>query len=177
MLKGEKVELRSVTKADLQNQFKWRNEEGFASLAAGTDAFLYNNTPIEMMEKYYEKNLTTVDKKEGCAFSVYTLAEGEHIGNCDYRDVNIVTRTATIGLSIGEKGYWNHGYGADVVRTLVRHLFNHLNLRRVQLDTWSGNDRAIRAYQKCGFEIEGRLKENEYVDGEYYDTVLMGLLR
>lgn len=177
MLKGEKIELRPVTKADLNNQFKWRNNEEFANMAAGSEAYLYNNTPLEMMEAYYEKNLTTVDKNDGCVFSVYALHDGKHIGKCDYRDVNIITRTATIGLSIGEKDYWNQGYGSDVIKTLIRHLFNSLNLRRVQLDTWSGNERAIRVYQKCGFEIEGRLKENEYVDGKYYDTIIMGLLR
>lgn len=177
MLKGEKTELRPVTKEDLKNQYKWRNNEAIANLAAGSDSFQYNNTPLETMEAFYEKNLTTVDVQQGCVFSVYTLTDGKHIGKCDYRDVNLVTRTATIGLSIGERDYWNQGYGSDVIHTLVRHLFNSLNLRRIQLDTWGGNQRAIKSYEKCGFEIEGRLRENEYVDGAYYDTIMMGLLR
>lgn len=52
-----------------------------------------------------------------------------------------------------------------------------MNLERIQLDTWSGNEAAVHCYEKCGFQIEGRLRNNEYVDGAFYDTVLMGLLR
>jgi RimJ/RimL family protein N-acetyltransferase len=39
------------------------------------------------------------------------------------------------------------------------------------------NERAIQTFQKCGFVVEGILRQNEYVDGQYYDTVIMGLLR
>jgi RimJ/RimL family protein N-acetyltransferase len=177
LLTGEKIELRPVSRSDLKNQYQWRNLESFANLAAGSWSFSFNNTPLETMEASYEKNLTTVDKKEGCVFSIYTLDDEKHIGQCDYRDVNLVTRAATIGISIGDSNYWDHGYGTDAMRTLIRHLFRSMNLRRVQLDTWSGNHRAIKAYQKCGFIIEGRLRDNEYVDGSYYDTIVMGLLR
>ena len=54
---------------------------------------------------------------------------------------------------------------------------SRLGYQRVELDTWSGNERAIRSYQACGFQIEGRLRRGELVDGTYYDTILMGLLR
>jgi RimJ/RimL family protein N-acetyltransferase len=60
---------------------------------------------------------------------------------------------------------------------LLVHLFDGLGYQRVELDTWSGNERAIRAYRACGFQIEGRLRRSELVDGMYYDTILMGLLR
>ena len=69
------------------------------------------------------------------------------------------------------------GYGTDTLHALLRFLFLKMNLNRVQLDTWSGNTRAIRAYEKCGFVLEGRLRQNEYIDGQYHDTILMGLLR
>lgn len=107
MLKGKFVELRPVTKDDLKDQYRWRNDEAFANLAAGAESAFYNNTPLETMEAFYEKNLISVDEKDGCVFSVYTLQEGKHIGKCDYREVNMITRSAVIGLSIGEKDYRN----------------------------------------------------------------------
>lgn len=107
---------------------------------------------------------------------IYTL-DGELIGTADYRDVDPVKRSCTVGITIGKKEYWGQGYGTDAMKVLVRFLFERLNLRRIQLDTWGGNGRAIRSYEKCGFVIEGRLRENEYVRGEYFDTVIMGLLR
>jgi RimJ/RimL family protein N-acetyltransferase len=34
-----------------------------------------------------------------------------------------------------------------------------MKLHRVELNTWSDNKRAIRCYEKCGFRIEGILRE------------------
>jgi RimJ/RimL family protein N-acetyltransferase len=38
------------------------------------------------------------------------------------------------------------------------------------------NARAIRTYQKCGFVVEGREREAAFVDGIWYDDVMMGIL-
>lgn len=59
----------------------------------------------------------------------------------------------------------------------MAHLFAHLNLRRIQLDTWSGNERAVRAFTRLGFREEGRLREAVHGPDGYFDSVIMGLLR
>jgi len=38
------------------------------------------------------------------------------------------------------------------------------------------NARAIRAYQKCGFVVEGREREAAFVDGIWHDDVMMAML-
>ena len=38
------------------------------------------------------------------------------------------------------------------------------------------NLRAIRAYQKCGFVIEGREREPAFVDAAWHDDVMMAIL-
>ncbi|KGX84311.1 GNAT family N-acetyltransferase [Pontibacillus marinus] len=178
MLKGNLVELRPVKEDDLRNIHKWNNNEEVTRLGSGTNFAYQINNPHEALKTYYQKNLSEHNLLDhGQVFSVYTSATNEHIGKCDYRDLNFITRTATIGLLIGEKEYWGRGYGQDIIQTLVNHLFNDLNLKRIQLDTWSGNNQAIRLYEKCGFQVEGRLRQNEFVNGTYYDTVLMGLLQ
>lgn len=179
MIKGNRVELRPVTAEDMERFFIWRNDEEVAKWAAGSRAATYGNIPLESLQAMYAANVQTANRAENLhqnRFSVYSI-DGVHIGSCDYRDVNLVTRSATIGISIGAKDYWSKGYGSDAIHTLLRFLFLKLNLNRVQLDTWSGNIRAIRAYEKLGFVIEGRLRQNEYVDGQCYDTIMMGLLR
>ncbi|GIO70277.1 hypothetical protein J21TS3_50980 [Paenibacillus cookii] len=91
--------------------------------------------------------------------------------------MNIVSRRCTVGIGIGNKDFWGQGWGSDALKALIRYVFQTMNLRRVQLETWGGNARAIRAYEKCGFVIEGRLREHSYIDGQYVDTIVMGLLR
>jgi len=77
----------------------------------------------------------------------------------DYRDVDSIARSATVGITIGEKELWGQGYGTEALGLLVAFLFDYLNLRRVQLDTWSGNERAMRSFAKLGFREEGRLRQ------------------
>ncbi|MFC7322082.1 GNAT family N-acetyltransferase [Halobacillus campisalis] len=178
MLKGEIVELRPVSREDLAHLYRWANDEKLTQQGSGSSAALQNNNPKEAIEAHYENNLTSHDMwTHGKVFIVYTLATDEVIGKCDFRQVNPITRSAEIGLNIGERSFWGKGYGQDIIKTMLKHLFYTLNVRRVQLDTWSGNHQAIRLYEKCGFKHEGKLRQNEFIDGEYYDTVLMGLLR
>jgi RimJ/RimL family protein N-acetyltransferase len=75
------------------------------------------------------------------------------------------------------KEYWNNGFGTDAMKALVHYLFYTMNVNRIQLDTWSGNERAIRSYEKLGFVVEGRLRNDAFIDGKYYDTMIMGLLK
>ncbi|KGP73065.1 GNAT family N-acetyltransferase [Pontibacillus yanchengensis] len=178
MLIGKNVELRPVTKPDLQNVYRWNNDEDITRLGSGSEFAYQINNPLEAIEAHYEQNLTQHNLlTHGYVFSVYEKESSQHIGKCDFRDINVITRSATIGLVIGEKDYWGKGYGMDIIMTLAKHLFYDLNMERIQLDTWSGNHQALRVYEKCGFQLEGRLRSNEFVNGEYYDTIMMGLLR
>lgn len=51
-----------------------------------------------------------------------------------------------------------------------------MNLHRVWLRVYSNNVRAIASYEKCGFKREGVLRETRWINGRYYDTVMMGIL-
>ena len=59
---------------------------------------------------------------------------------------------------------------------MLDHAFRRLGLHRVGLSVFAFNERAIRAYQKAGFRIEGRLREAIWRDGHYVDEVQMGIL-
>lgn len=62
-------------------------------------------------------------------------------------------------------------------QNLLGYLFNECEYPKVELDTWDGNIRAIRCYEKCGFQIEGRLRGAKFIDGQPRDVILMGILR
>jgi RimJ/RimL family protein N-acetyltransferase len=54
--------------------------------------------------------------------------------------------------------------------------FKELNLHRIQLTVYSYNTRAIRMYEKLGFQLEGNYREYLLRDGQHYDMLLYGLL-
>jgi len=78
---------------------------------------------------------------------------------------------------IGEKNYWNQGYGTESITLLLKHGFETLNLNRIMLRVYEDNPRAIRCYEKAGFVHEGRLREARYFEGVYRDVMLMSVLR
>jgi RimJ/RimL family protein N-acetyltransferase len=52
-----------------------------------------------------------------------------------------------------------------------------MNINKVNLNVYSFNERAIASYVKCGFKVEGRLRQRIFRDGKYHDEVIMGILR
>jgi RimJ/RimL family protein N-acetyltransferase len=78
---------------------------------------------------------------------------------------------------IGEKEYWDQGYGTDAIETLLRYVFEELNMNRVYLIADERNTRAIHCYEKIGFRREGLLRQNRHKDGTYTNDVEMSLLQ
>lgn len=78
---------------------------------------------------------------------------------------------------IGDKSYWDKGYGTEVMGLLLSHGFDTLNLNRIYLRVYVSNPRAIRSYEKAGFTLEGRLREAVFQRGAYGDVLIMSALR
>lgn len=69
------------------------------------------------------------------------------------------------------------GVGTALMRAMVNLADGWLNLHRLELDVFVDNEAAVRLYQKFGFEIEGRLVDYGFRDGEYVDVFVMGRIR
>lgn len=68
-------------------------------------------------------------------------------------------------------------YCTEAIKLIQEFSFNKLNLNKLELEVRTYNNRAIHCYEKYGFVEEGRLQENFFTDGEYTDTLVMGILK
>lgn len=84
---------------------------------------------------------------------------------------------AFVGIGIGEQEFWGKGYGTDAMKVILRYAFKELSLRRVSLDTFEYNPRAIRSYEKSGFVHEGRMRDFLHREGKRWDLIFMGILK
>jgi RimJ/RimL family protein N-acetyltransferase len=84
---------------------------------------------------------------------------------------------AWVGIGIGDRDFWGSGYGTDAMGLILRYAFTELNLRRVSLEVFAHNPRAIRSYEKAGFRREGVIRSDCRRDGQRWDSVFMGILR
>lgn len=108
---------------------------------------------------------------------VIEVREGNQpIGVVGLENINWRDRQAEFGIIIGDPDFWGRGYGSDALRTLLKVGFHWFNLHRIFLHVVAENVRAIKAYEKCGFKHEGRLREAVFIEGVYHDLLVMSVL-
>lgn len=157
MLKGKKVYLRLLEIRDIAIIYNLCNEEKVKR---------FNSIPDEAEGKKVKlrKALSIINENNVL------------VGFITYKESNYCSNVYSIGVTIGSQ-FWNRGYGQDSINTLNKYLFEKLNAIRVELEVIKCNIRAISCYKKCGFIEEGIKRNKCYINGEYLDTIVMGILR
>lgn len=168
MIRGSKTCLRALRHDDLPHFVRWINDPE-------TRRFMMMRYPLSATEE--ENWWEGFVKRKGDHIFAIEAGDGTYIGNIGLHDIQPENRRALLGIIIGEKAYWGQGYGTDAIRAMLGWAFGYLNLHRVSLTVYAYNERAIRCYEKSGFRHEGSMRQARYVDGKYYDELVMGVLR
>lgn len=171
MIVGGKVRLRPIKREDLPCYVEW-----FADPEVRRYLAVYMPFSLTQEERWYEGLQERLERGDDVLLAIET-AEGVHIGNVGLHSINWKDRSTELGIVIGEKAYWNQGYGTDAIRTLLGLAFREMNLHRVFLRTDVDNARGIRCYEKAGFRREGTLREAVFKEGAYYDQYMMSILQ
>ncbi len=171
MYEGTLVRLRAYKKEDIDIVVKYINDEEVKKNTSPGIPYIYTR---EDEEKWYEANTALSDTY---SFAIETLKDSVYLGGCGINEVDWKNSKVVIGIFIGNKEYWNKGYGTDTVRVLIKFIFEQMNINKIKLNVYSFNERAIKCYEKCGFKTEGVLREEIYRDGKYHDEIVMGLLK
>lgn len=98
------------------------------------------------------------------------------LGSVRLDRVDLIDRRASFAIGLLKTENIGKGLGTEAARTILRYAFTDLNLHRVSLRVLAINGRAIRSYQKCGFQVEGRERQTAFLDGQWHDDLIMGLL-
>ena len=129
------------------------------------------------------QNITLHSEKEaierlmkGHNYAIVSNDLNELIGNCGLMNIDQLNRTAETGIFIGDKQYWNKGYGTEALNLLIDYGFRFLNLRNIMLNVYSFNERAVACYRKCGFMEIGRRRKALIRDLEVHDIIFMDIL-
>jgi len=164
-LYGGRIILRDKQSDDAENDYRWRSDPELARL----DAAIPLTMSFERYLKLFEDQMK-YPTPGSHHYSIDTL-DGRFIGNCMYYDMDTVNLEAELGIVIGDRDYWSDGYGYDAVTTLLDHMFNARNLKRVYLHTLEWNGRAQKSFSKCGFNAVRPVRRMAH------DFILMDVLR
>ncbi len=166
---GDRIALGPLRKDLVPTYARWMND--FEVI--GTLGARLRPMPLAAEESWYD---SIVAAGSEIYFTIYDRETLQPIGNTGLHQVDDHHRTAEFGIVIGEKAYWNRGYGTETARRMLEYGFGLVGLRNIWLSVYSYNHRAIRAYRRAGFHEIGRRREARYYNGEWHDIVLMDCL-
>lgn len=167
ILKGNKTILRPIRMSDAHRFFMWMSDPCVNKYTTRKNITLKE-------EKNWIKNLSK--RKTDKIFAIDTI-DKMHIGSIGLHHIKKQDKNTVLGIFIGDKNYWDKGYGRDSITTLLDYCFNKLKLHRMELSVYDYNKRAISLYKKLGFKTEGEKREHVFYKGKFYDEIQMGILR
>ena len=154
MITGGKVNLRDKKLSDARKDYKWQTDPELVQLDAAPLVTAHFSQYL-LDYSLQLRHLTSTMR----LFAVETL-DGEHIGNCTYYGVDETSGEVEVGIMIGDRNYWDKGYGTDAVVALANYIFLDMNLKRIHLKTLDWNKRARKCFQKCGFMPCGNINRD-----------------
>ncbi|MDH3944661.1 MAG: GNAT family N-acetyltransferase [Anaerolineae bacterium] len=172
MIYGDRIRFRAPEQEDLPVFVRWLNDP---EVRAGISLYLPMSLANE--EKWFRSMLERPQDEHPMCIECKEEGGWKLIGNCGFFEAQPIVRSAEFGIMIGEKDYWNKGYGTEAVQLLIKHGFETLNLNRISLRVFETNPGAIRSYEKAGFIQEGSHRQEHYQDGRFIDVIHMSILR
>lgn len=184
MIAGRSITLRPVAPSDLRQLRAWEQAPEVARWLTTTASAL---DARESPEQEYERLLRVPRVKllaiqtaaQTAAPAVDTATAGrdaaELVGLLRLHDLDLIHRNAQVRLFIAPDRQ-GRGYGGDALRTAARFCFEELGLHRLSLVVRADHERALRLYERVGFQVEGREREAAWSGGAWVDFVRMGLL-
>jgi len=109
-------------------------------------------------------------------YSIIDIETDALIGSCGFLEIDNLNQAAEIGIFIGDKKFWDKGYGTEAMALLMDYGFKALNLHNVMLRVFSFNERAIKCYEKIGFKTIGNRREALKRGDKTFDIIYMDIL-
>lgn len=170
VISSEYLRLRPLLKSDASLLYEWITDRSLVVL----NSSFYPVSELDH-ESWFERVMTR--RSDLVIFVIEDLKTGLAVGSCQLLNINWLFRSAELQIRIGKKDFQGRGFGSKAVQLLVQFGFKDLNLHRIYLHVFSSNERAINVYKKNGFVQEGVLKDAAYIDGEWINVIVMGLIK
>lgn len=167
---GQTLTIRTAIKEDALNLIYYISKIGGESnfLTFGENEF---DITVEKEEAIIESHMG-VDNK------LFIIAEIENkiVGSLNYSGGSRprTKHTGEFGVSVG-KEYWGLGIGEQLIKYMIDWGIERNVVKKINLRVREDNYVAIGLYKKLGFKNEGIITRDFYIDGEYYNSISMGL--
>jgi ribosomal-protein-alanine N-acetyltransferase len=170
MIEGKTIELRCIEHEDLPQIAEWRNQKEIRK-------YFFNKSLISMsaQEKWFERYLEDPSKE---IFTAVSKQTAKPVGMIGLYEIDANNHKAEIGSTmVGDPAMWGKGIAAEMIGLVLKYAFEDLNLNRIYAYAVEYNAGSVRVKEKCGFQVEGTLRQDHYANGRFYDVQLLGITR
>lgn len=162
------ITLRPLERSDLEHIMGWVNDPVIVS------NFGWFGKPVsrEEEQQYLERLLANPTDR---VYSVF--ADGEYLGQCGLHEIDGRNKHGRLSIIIGNKENWGQGYAPQMVEALLDKAFNELHLHKVWAMFLEQNKKNYHLFvEKCGFYVEGTLRQEYRRQGSYHDMIRIAML-
>lgn len=169
----DNIYLRPLTINDTEYIISWRNSPEIIQR-------LFNQEKLtrEMHLKFYKENVETgkyvqyiierIDASNICSYPV---------GTAFFKNIDLWNQKCEYGVFTKDLDEWKSEFGYIPTRLMIKKAFEEMNMNKVYVYVFSDNEEEINVYTKCGFKIEGELKQEIRANAEYKDVYYMAVLK
>src|SRR5262249_8246825 len=147
VLMGSTVKLRPPRPEDAAGRFRLGNDPEVRRMYGASRGDIRAIT-MEDAARWVQQ---LIDQDYAWIIEADDLVGHLRLDRVDFRD-----RRASLALGIDDRSRLGQGLGTQAIRLVQGYAFSSLKLHRLSVRVVAYNLRAIRAYEKCGFVIEGR---------------------
>ena len=168
VLTGPRIVLRDVADGDVEARFALGNTPAIIRMFGGD--------PAQVREITRDAAQAGVAAQRDEPHAWIIEDEGAMLGAIRLHTLNPADKRAQIAIGILDPDALGKGYGTEAMQVLAAHAFDTMGLHRLGCRVLDFNDRAVRAYEKVGFVVEGREREAALIGDAWHDDLIMGLI-
>jgi RimJ/RimL family protein N-acetyltransferase len=169
-LRGFTTDLRPLELADASTIYRGMNDpdnwQYLSSRGAFPKGIGFEEDWIREKQKPNNHDVT---------LGICLTATNDLIGTMGLHQIDYLSRTAVTGTVIYKSEHKNQGYGTDAKMALLRYAFEVLNLRLIESRAIAFNGRSARYSEKCGYQVDGRLRARHERKGGIHDELILSV--
>ncbi len=169
MLKYDNLFFRRPTMDDVDAIRDLKNNEKAALLLGGIHR-QYSSEDIENWINFHNNN------PEEVLLVVEDTTAGKLIGHVGLYKIDPIAKKTEYGILIADDNSRGKGYGTKCTSLMVEYAFIKLGMHKVTAEVLSENAASIAMFKKCGFSVDGCLRDDIFKNERYYDVLCMSIL-
>ena len=170
-IKGKFVTLRAIEMSDEKLLREMFNDPYIEKMVVG---WAY---PVSKVQQDSYMNKHFIAGEGGVLRLIIEDIDNKAVGTIILSEIDKKNGTASIGIKILGDENRSKGTGTDSIMALLRYCFDELRLNRICTTFLDYNKPSQATFKKCGFQIEGCMRQHIYKNGSYHDMLFAGILR